>query len=107
MRKIILTVLFSFFCVIVFSQELKATINLVTNQVGNNVNRNTFQTLKTSLVNFLNNRKWSSETYAQNERIECTFLLTIESIFLSFRSFVESYSIDEFSSIFSIIFESL
>jgi hypothetical protein len=65
--------------VIVFSQELKATINLVTNQVGNNVNRNTFQTLKTSLVNFLNNRKWSSETYAQNERIECTFLLTIES----------------------------
>jgi hypothetical protein len=79
MRKIILTVLFSFFCVIVFSQELKATINLVTNQVGNNVNRNTFQTLKTSLVNFLNNRKWSSETYAQNERIECTFLLTIES----------------------------
>ena len=78
MRKIILTVLFSFFCAIVFSQELKATINLVTNQVGNNVNRNTFQTLKTSLVNFLNNRKWSSETYTQNERIECTFLLTIE-----------------------------
>jgi hypothetical protein len=67
------------FCGIVFSQELKATVNLVTNQVGNNVSRNTFQTLKTSLVNFLNNRKWSSETYAQNERIECNFLLTIES----------------------------
>jgi len=79
MRKIILTILTCLFCGIVFSQELKATVNLVTNQVGNNVSRNTFQTLKTSLVNFLNNRKWSSETYAQNERIECNFLLTIES----------------------------
>jgi hypothetical protein len=78
MRKIILTILPCLFCGIVFSQELKATVNLVTNQVGTNVSRNTFQTLKTSLVNFLNNRKWSSETYAQNERIECNFLLTIE-----------------------------
>ena len=78
MRKIILTILSCFFCGFIFSQELKATINLVTNQVGTNVSRNTFQTLKTSLVNFLNNRKWSSETYTQNERIECTFLLTIE-----------------------------
>ena len=78
MRKIILTLLSCFFCGIIFSQELKATVNLVTNQVGTNVSKNTFQTLKTSLVNFLNNRKWSSETYTQNERIECTFLLTIE-----------------------------
>ena len=78
MRKIILTILSCFFCGFIFSQELKATVNLVTNQVGTNVSKNTFQTLKTSLVNFLNNRKWSSETYTQNERIECSFLLTIE-----------------------------
>jgi hypothetical protein len=78
MRKIILTILSCFFYGFIFSQELKATVNLVTNQVGTNVSKNTFQTLKTSLVNFLNNRKWSSETYTQNERIECSFLLTIE-----------------------------
>ena len=29
--------------------------------------------------NFINNRKWTSETYAANERIECNFLLNLES----------------------------
>jgi len=55
-----------------FAQEFKATVNLVTTQVGTNVTKNTFQTLKTSLLNFINNRKWSSETGATKERMEGT-----------------------------------
>lgn len=61
------------------AQELNARVTVVSNRVGNNVNRNTFLTLQTALNNFLNNRKWSSETYAPNERIVCNFLLNLES----------------------------
>ena len=60
------------------AQELKANVNIVSSKVGSSVSKNTFQTLQTSLVNFLNNRKWTNETYTQNERIECNFLLTLE-----------------------------
>ena len=61
------------------AQELNARVTVVSTRVGNNVNKNTFQTLQTALNNFLNNRKWSSDTYAPNERIECNFLLNLES----------------------------
>ncbi|MEP7166309.1 MAG: DUF4835 family protein [Ferruginibacter sp.] len=64
---------------IVKAQELNARVTVVSSRVGNSVNKNTFQTLQTALNNFLNNRKWSSETYAPNERIECNFLLNLES----------------------------
>ncbi len=61
------------------SQELKARVTVNYSRVGNSVNKNAFQTLQTSLINFLNNRKWTADTYGQNERIECNFLLNLES----------------------------
>lgn len=79
MRKI------SFLCFLAFAfkisaaQELKANITVVSNQVGNNVNQNTFRTLQTALNTFMNTRKWTSDTYQQNERIECNFLLNLQS----------------------------
>jgi len=60
-------------------QEFNARVTVVTTRVSNNVNRNTFLTLQTALNNFLNNRKWTSETYAPNERIDCNFLINLES----------------------------
>jgi len=61
------------------AQELNARATVVSNRVASNVNKSTFTTLQTALNNFLNNRKWSSETYAANEKIDCNFLLNIES----------------------------
>ena len=66
-------------CNLANAQELNARVTVVTTRVSNNVNRNTFLTLQTALNNFLNNRKWTSDTYAPNERIECNFLLKLES----------------------------
>jgi hypothetical protein len=60
------------------AQELNAKVTVVAQRVSNNVNRNTFQTLQSALTNFLNNRKWSSEPYAANEKIDCNFLLNLE-----------------------------
>lgn len=79
MRKLIL--LLALFFVVVFSQaqELKATITIVSNQVGNSVNPGVFRTLQTALNNFLNNRKWTTDNFLPNEKIDCNFLLNLES----------------------------
>ena len=79
MHKIKLLLVFFLSANIVKAQELNARVSVISSRVANNVNKNTFLTLQTALNNFLNNRKWSSETYAPNERIECNFLLNLES----------------------------
>jgi hypothetical protein len=61
------------------AQELSARVTVSAQQVTNNVNRSAFQTLQTALNNFLNTRKWTKDVYAQNERIDCTFFLNIQS----------------------------
>ena len=60
------------------AQELNARVTVVANRVGTTVNKSTFLTLQTALTNFLNNRKWSSETYKPGEKIDCNFLLNLE-----------------------------
>ena len=79
MRKINLILLLSFVCKISAAQELKANVTVVSNQVGNNVNQNAFRTLQTALVTFINTRKWTSDNFTPNERIECNFLLNLQS----------------------------
>ncbi len=78
MNKIIFLIFLSLGVSITHAQELNARVTVVANRVGNTVNRNTFLTLQTALNNFLNNKKWTSETYAANEKIDCNFLLNLE-----------------------------
>ena len=79
MHKIKYFLFLFFISAVTTAQELNTRVTVVSTRVGSNVNKNTFITLQTALNNFLNNRKWSSETYAPNERIECNFLLNLES----------------------------
>ena len=60
------------------AQELKATVTIISSQVGNSVNPGVFRTLQTVLNNFMNNRKWTSDNFLPNEKIECNFLLNLE-----------------------------
>lgn len=61
------------------AQELRARINVVSNRVGGNVDKKTFQTLQTALNNFINNRKWTSDNFSPEEKVDCSFLLNVES----------------------------
>jgi hypothetical protein len=79
MRKINLLLVFAFVCKVSVAQELKANVTVVSNQVGNNVNQNVFRTLQTALNTFINTRKWTTDNFAPNERIECNFLLNLQS----------------------------
>ncbi|MCY7291176.1 MAG: DUF4835 family protein [Ferruginibacter sp.] len=79
MSKIFLIFIFSFSVLAVKAQELNARVTVSASQVTNNVNRSAFQTLQTALSNFLNTRKWTKDAYAQNEKIDCTFFLNVQS----------------------------
>ena len=79
MNKIFLIIISLFFLVAANAQELNARVTVSASQVTNNVNRSAFQTLQTALNNFLNTRKWTKDAYAQNEKIDCTFFLNVQS----------------------------
>jgi hypothetical protein len=61
------------------AQELQARFTVNSSRVGSQVDKKIFQTLQASVTNFLNNRKWTKETFQPNERIVCSFLLNILS----------------------------
>ena len=60
------------------SQELQARISVLTSKVSTQVDKKIFQTLQTQLTNFMNSRKWTNDVFQQNEKIQCSFLITIE-----------------------------
>ncbi len=62
------------------AQELNAKVTVIYSQVGPTVDRKVFQTMQTALTNFLNKRKWTTEDYSPQERINCSFLLNLQSI---------------------------
>ena len=62
------------------SQELNATITLQTSKVDNQVDPKTFVQLQSQLKDFLNQRKWTSDAYSNEEKIDCNFYITIESV---------------------------
>lgn len=79
MHKIICFIIILLFASIAEAQELRARVNVVSNRVGAGVDKKVFQTLQTALNNFINNRKWTTESYAPEEKIDCSFLLNVES----------------------------
>jgi hypothetical protein len=70
------------FCLIqnLKGQELDAVVNLQTNKVDNQVDPKIFVQLQAQLKDFINQRKWTSDLFTQEEKIDCSFYITIESI---------------------------
>lgn len=79
-KKIISLLLVVFMLCEASAQELQARVTVLSNRVTTNIDRKIFTTLQNQLTNLLNNRKWTSDSYKQNEKIECSFILNIESI---------------------------
>ena len=61
------------------AQELNCNINLNSDQVEGS-NKSVFVTLKKSITEFVNNRKWTELTYANAERIECTMNIIVKKM---------------------------
>lgn len=62
------------------AQEINAKVTVLSAQVGNTVDKRVFQNLQTALVAFINKRKWTTDVFEGNEKIECSFLLNLQSI---------------------------
>jgi hypothetical protein len=78
LKKIILSFCFLASVLAVRSQEIQARLTVLSNKVSTQVDKKIFQTLQTALINFLNNRRWTSDAFQPNEKIQCNFLLNIE-----------------------------
>ena len=77
MRKIIILSVFLFISVcIIQAQELNATVTVNSDRISG-TNKNVFQTLERALYQFINGERWSSTTFSFNERIDCTFSVTV------------------------------
>ena len=79
MNKLFLFFLLCFFTSVSHAQELRARVSVISNRVNNSIDKKTFTTLQTALNDFVNNSKWSNDTYGANEKIDCNFLLNLES----------------------------
>lgn len=76
MKKIVYISILCLLAIQSQAQELNATVK-VTNQKVTNMDPTIFTALETSIKQFLNNTRWTSDVYAQEERIKCSFLINI------------------------------
>lgn len=60
------------------AQEIQARLSVITSKVSTQVDKKIFQTLQSGLTNFLNSRKWTQDVFQPSEKIQCSFLITIE-----------------------------
>lgn len=60
------------------AQELNARVTVLAPQVSN-MSKPTLEALQRTIRDFLNNNKFSVENYKPQERIECSFVITINS----------------------------
>ncbi|TMI74186.1 MAG: DUF4835 family protein [Bacteroidetes bacterium] len=77
-KKFLVAIIFSTAVLFVQGQELQARLTIISVKISSTVNKSVFQTLQTSLTNFINNRKWTNDVFQTAEKIQCNFLLNIE-----------------------------
>jgi len=80
-KKFIFTFFMMVFAVqLLFAQELAATISIQSSKVDNQVDAKIFPQLESQLRDFINQRKWSNDAFSNEEKIDCSFYITIESV---------------------------
>ena len=76
MKKYLLYILVFGFTINVNAQELLCNIRVNSSQVQTS-DRKIFQTMQTSIYEFVNNKKWTTTNVQNEERIECTIMINI------------------------------
>jgi hypothetical protein len=79
-KQFILIVLVGLWSVHLHAQELAATVNVQTNKIENQIDTKIFTQFQKQLKDFITQRKWTTDAFAIEEKIDCSFYITIESI---------------------------
>lgn len=75
MRKL-LVIVSLLFCKFSFAQELNCQVQVLSQQIAGSDKR-AFEALQTAIFEFMNNRKWTNETFKLEERIDCSILINL------------------------------
>ena len=62
---------------ILIAQELRCNISISATKLQG-ANRTVFETMQSDLYEFMNNRKWTDQKFAMDERIECSFFINLD-----------------------------
>jgi hypothetical protein len=79
MRKILSIVALCLLSLEIYTQELKCTVTINSDQVQG-TNKEIFNTLKQSIEEYVNTLRWTNMTFQEKERIECSMLLMVKSV---------------------------
>jgi len=66
-------------CGSIAAQELNCNVQVNSDQIQG-TSKSVFNTLQTSISEFINNRRWTNMTYANTERIDCNMNIIIKSV---------------------------
>ncbi len=77
-RSLVASILIVFGSILMWSQELRCTVDINTD-AAENAPKETFQQLKEEISSYINDRIWTNAQFAPNERIECRMFFTIKS----------------------------
>lgn len=77
--KYILSLFFCLSCILSQAQDVKCTIQINSDQLEG-TNKEIYNELSNDLTEFVNSRKWTDATFSEEERIECNFVFTLESV---------------------------
>jgi len=85
MRKELFGLLFIFLALNSFGQELRCNVSVSSSRIEGTY-KEIYQTMRTDIYEFMDNRKWTDNVYTFDERIECTIFIQL----------TEQVSADEF-----------
>ncbi len=91
MRRLFIILFIGLSALTAKSQELICNVQVVTQQIQG-TNKQVFQTLQSAMNEFINNTSWTGQSFAVNERIECTMLFNLK----------EQVSVDEYKGTLQI-----
>jgi hypothetical protein len=89
--KSLIVVAFLMLTLAMQAQELRCNVSVVSPSVQG-TNKKVYETMQTALNEFMNNQRWTDKIYANEERIECNFMINIKEVI----------SIDEFKGTLQI-----
>ena len=79
-KKITILISSILFWGIIQAQELQVRVTVNATRINTTIDKKVFTTLQNQLNDFINGRKWTGDNFKQNEKINCSFLLSLESI---------------------------
>jgi len=77
-RKILISFSFVAFFIHASAQELNCSVQVITPTISGS-DKSIYETLQTSIRDFLNNKKWTQDIFLNQERIECSILINIKT----------------------------